>query len=105
MVKTAQRAGFYCGILGLRTSKEITTMSNQINTPRQVHSKTPAEIKLEDQKILKRVANEAAEQAGDTVRRCDQGHDHLHKVEEDVGTKGRLLKAENADYTARFRQV
>lgn len=37
MVKTAQCAGFYCGILGLRTSKETMTMSNQNNTPRPVH--------------------------------------------------------------------
>ena len=79
MVKTAQCAGFYCGNLGLRTSKEITTMPNQIKAPRQVHSKTPAEIKLEDEKILQRVADEAAEQAGDTVRRYDQGHDIFTK--------------------------
>jgi hypothetical protein len=76
MVKAAQCAGLYCGILGVRTSKEITITSNHNNTPRPVHSKTPAEIKkLKDQKILNRVANEAAEQAGDTVRRYDQGHD------------------------------
>jgi hypothetical protein len=54
-------------------------MPNQIKAPRQVHSKTPAEIKLEDEKILQRVADEAAEQAGDTVRRYDQGHDIFTK--------------------------
>jgi len=56
------------------------TMSNQNNTPRPVHSKTPAEIeKLKDQEMLDRVANEAAEQAGNTERRYDQGHDIFTK--------------------------
>jgi len=80
MVKTAQRAGVDSGILVLRTSEEVETMSNQNNTPRPVHSKTAAEIKkLEDQKILDRIANEAAEQAGNTERRYDQGHDIFTK--------------------------
>jgi len=55
-------------------------MTNQNNTPQPVHSKTPAEIKkLEDQKFLDRTANEAAEQAGNTERRYDQGHDIFTK--------------------------
>ncbi len=55
-------------------------MSNQNNTPRPVHLKTPAEIeKLENQEMLDRVANEAAEQAGNTERRCDQDHDIFTK--------------------------
>lgn len=80
MVKTAQRAGSCSEILGWRTSKEVATMANQNNTPQPVHSKTPAEIKkLEDQKALDRTANEAAEQAGNTERRYDQGHDIFTK--------------------------
>jgi hypothetical protein len=55
-------------------------MSNQKNTTESVDSKSPAEIqKLEDQKTLDRVANEAAEQAGKTEQRYDQGHDIFTK--------------------------
>ena len=45
-------------------------MANQNKIPQPAHSMTPAEIKkLKDQEILDRVANEAAEQAGNTERR------------------------------------
>jgi hypothetical protein len=55
-------------------------MSNQNNTPEFVDSKSPAEIqKLEDQKMLDRVANEVAEKAGNTERRYDQDHDIFTK--------------------------
>jgi hypothetical protein len=80
MVKTAQPRDFDCGILESRASKEIAKMSNQKNTPEFVDSKNPAEIqKLEDQKMLDRVANEAAEQSGNTERRYDQDHDIFTK--------------------------
>jgi hypothetical protein len=60
--------------------KEIAKMSNQKNTPEFVDSKGPAEIqKQEDQTMLDRVANEAAEQAGNTERRYDQDHDIFTK--------------------------
>jgi hypothetical protein len=55
-------------------------MSNQNNTPQPVHSKTLAEIeKLKEQQMLDRVANEAAERAGNTERRYDQDHDIFTK--------------------------
>jgi len=55
-------------------------MPNQKNTPEFVDSKRPAEIqKLEDQRMLGRVANEAAEQAGTTERLYDQIHDIFTK--------------------------
>ena len=55
-------------------------MSIQKNTPEFADSKSPAEIqKLEDQKMLDRVADEAAEKAGNTERRYDQGHDIFTK--------------------------
>jgi hypothetical protein len=60
--------------------KEIAKMSNQKNPPVFVDSKSPAEIqKLKDQKMLDKVANEAAEQAGNTERRYDQDHDIFTK--------------------------
>jgi hypothetical protein len=60
--------------------KELAKMSNQKNTPEFVDSKSPAEIKkLEDQKMLDRVADEAAEQSGKTERLYDQSHDIFTK--------------------------
>ena len=50
-------------------------MPNQNDTPESPDSQGPAEIeKLEDQKMLDRVANKTAEQAGETEQRYD--HDH-----------------------------
>jgi hypothetical protein len=55
-------------------------MPNQKNTPEFVDSKRPAEIqKLEDQEMLGRVANEAAEQAGTNELLYDQNHDIFTK--------------------------
>jgi hypothetical protein len=60
--------------------RELARMSNEKNTPEFVNSKSPAEIqKLEDQKMLNRVANEAAEQGGTTERLYDQSHDIFTK--------------------------
>jgi hypothetical protein len=47
-------------------------MSNQNNTPRPVHPKTPVESeKLEEEEKLDRVVNEAAERAGKTEQHND----------------------------------
>jgi hypothetical protein len=67
-------------------------MSIQKNKPEFVDSKSPAEIqKLEDQKMLDRVANEAAEQPGKTERRYDEGHDIFTKLKADEKVLARLL--------------
>lgn len=55
-------------------------MSNQTHKPESPDSNSPAEIKkMEDQKMLDRVAKEAAEQAGKTERLFDQSHDIFTK--------------------------
>jgi hypothetical protein len=55
-------------------------MSNQTNPPKLVNSTFPTEFeKLEDQKKLDRVANDAAEQAGKTEQSYDQDHDIFTK--------------------------
>jgi hypothetical protein len=55
-------------------------MSNPNHKPESTDSNSPADIKkLEDQKMLDRVANEAAEQAGKTERLFDQSHDIFTK--------------------------
>jgi hypothetical protein len=55
-------------------------MTNENNKLYLIYSKTPAEIrKMEDQKRLDRVANEAAEQTGKTEPRYDRGFDIFTK--------------------------
>jgi len=72
MIKMAQPLGLYSGIL---ESNGDCKMPNQNDTPESPDSQGPAEIeKLEDQKMLDRVANKTAEQAGETKQRYD--HDH-----------------------------
>jgi hypothetical protein len=80
MVKKDQPRDLDGGILESRDSKESAKMSNQKSRPGGVNSKGSSEIqKLEDQKTLDRIANEAAKQAGATERLYDQSHDIFTK--------------------------
>jgi hypothetical protein len=82
LIKTDQHRASEFAILKWNT-REMKTMSNQITTPNPVDSnssKIPEKIQKQvDQKDLDRVADGAAEQAGKTEQRYDQGHDIFTK--------------------------